>query len=305
MAIAMATKIQLLLYIPLIIIVYLVVFPKNNINHFIKKLLLIGFFYILLLAGNFFIHGYEATAELINIYFIGRNTAGAFSLNFSKIINKTLLLNEILFLPLFIFIWVKSWTLIKEKYNNLYMKFIFVGAIVIVTHWLFFFGASTWRNVFIGLSFNAVLFALYLKEKPKLAKLILIPYILFGLITNYGFIKNGVTDDVQYYRAHVLDNVISTTTNNDQRIFFDKMNKIIQERDVVFSPVQPFIPRLFLPNNEVKLLKEYEKNEDNNFLVIYPGAVKEKYIESRGYSPLVNNSRQLLKVGEYSLYKLP
>jgi len=305
MANAIATKFQLFLWIGLILFVLLLVDYKKNSLQIFKYALVIYSFFGLLFTITFFHYGYINGIKLFKFMFIGGNSAGAFGLNYDLIINKSLMLNEMIFLPLFLFIWVKSWGIIKNKYNQLYMKFIYIGAIVIVLHWLFFFGVMTWRNVFIGLSFNAILFALYLKENLKTAKLIIIPYILLGITTNYGFIKNGVVDDVQYYRSHVLDKPLTINSENLQSEFFMGAKKIIKKGDLVYAPVQPFLPRLFLTDNKVLLLEEYTKSGGNNYLIIYPGAVKENYIENRGFWPLLQQSKKLMQKGGYALYLLP
>ena len=302
-AVAMATKFQLLVWVALILLILMIVDYKKSAIFIFKYFLTTYSFFLILLILNCLCLGIVDGILLIKSYLIDLGGSEAFSFNFSKLINKSLFFNELIFIPLIVFIWAKSWRIAKEEYDYLYMKFIYIGAIVIVLHWILFHSVITWRNVFIGVVFNAVLFAIFLRKNYRETKLIFISYIIIGIIANYGFVKNGVLDDVQYYRAHLLDNMLSLRTKDDQKLFFHDISKIIKSEDIVYAPMQLFIPRLYLNNREIRYFKDYKKSDKRAYLIVFAGAVKENYVDKKGLRKYIDNSKIVLKRGNYTLYE--
>ena len=216
-----------------------------------------------------------------------------------------MMLNNLIYIPLLLFIWVKSWRKIKKDYDYLYMKIIFVGAISILIYWNLFYHVLTLRNVILGIAFNLMLMAIYLKENYKSVKLILIPYIIAGVTANFAFIQNGVNNDIQLYDAHLLDNLLSLKSNDDQKIFYSKVAEIIKPENDVYVPEQAVIPRLYLNNRTIKDIRIYKKAYETQYLIITPADIKERWIELKNVQGYISESKIILQVGNYILYQLP
>jgi hypothetical protein len=185
------------------------------------------------------------------------------------------------------------------------MKIIFIGAIAILIYWDIFFGVLTWRNALIGIAFNLILFAVYLKENYKSAKLILIPYIITGITANFIFVQHGIHNDVQYYNVHLLDNLLTIKRNNDQQVFFSNAAEIIKPEDDVYVPGQFYIPRIYFNNRTIKKFSNYEKTDRTQYIIITPSDIKERWLEENDIQNYISNSKKILQVGEHFLYQIP
>ena len=305
MSISMSTKIQFAVWIVLILIILLLIEYKRYISIILKYSFYIFLIYACILVFSFLHYGFHNGVLLFKEVFIGGNQSELLNIDISLIIYKFMMLNNLIYIPLLLFIWVKSWRIIKKDYDYLYMKIIFVGAISILIYWNLFYHVLTLRNVILGIAFNLMLMAIYLKENYKSVKLILIPYIIAGVTANFAFIQNGVNNDIQLYDAHLLDNLLSLKTNDDQKIFYSKVAEIIKPENDIYVPLQAVIPRLYLNNRTIKDIRKYKKTYETQYLIITPADIKEHWIELENVQGYISESKKILQVGNHILYQLP
>lgn len=303
MSISMATKIQFSVLIGIILIIlFFVDFKKSSI--ILKYSLFIMLFIFLILIYSFIHYGYHNGVLLFKYLFLGGNQGELTNINLNLIINKFLILNNLIFIPILLFIWSKTWKIIKKDYDYLYMKIIFIGAIAILIYWNIFFGVLTWRNAFVGIAFNLILVAIYLKENYKSAKLMLIPYIVVGTIANLIFVQHGAHNDVQYYNVHLLDELLTVKRDDAQQSFFSKAAEIIKPEDDVFVPGHVYTSRIYLNNRSIKRFINYEQSNGSQFIIIIPADIKEGWMDQNNVQDYILRSKIIFQAGSYTLYQL-
>jgi len=167
-------------------------------------------------------------------------------------------------------------------------------------------GVVNWRNVFIGLAFNGILAGIWFAENKKNIKIILITYILSGIIINFGFIRNGSLNDVDYYRAHVLPGFLSYNGGHYQKDFFKTVNEIIKETDTVYTAGdQPYISRIYLKNRKIRTFKNVSEISSNAYIIITAGEISEGFATENELRWFEANCESIKKYGNYLLYKKP
>jgi len=301
--IAITAKFQVFMFLGLIFAIFFIIDKRRLL---IFKLGLFSYLvYFGLFIVSFIIIGKKDSLIYVRDFILTGNTGDAFRPVLSNIFNKLFWLNELIWLPLLIFIWVKTYPLISGE-KKLFLKLIYIGAIVLPLFWWLLYGVSNWRNVFIGLAFNGVLAGIWLAENMKNIKIILFPYILSGIIMNFGFIRNGSSDDVTYYRAHILLKTFSFDGENYQKNFFNAIDEIVKETDTLYiAGDQPYIPRIYLRNREIKTFKNISEIPPNAYIIATAGEMIEGIATENELRWFKDNCVSLKKCGNYLLYKKP
>jgi hypothetical protein len=262
--------------------------------------------YFGLFITSFLIVGKNDSLILIKDWILSGDTNNAFKPVLSNIFNKFYWLNELVMgFPVLIFIWVSSYPLVSGE-KKLFLKFIYIGAIVLPLYWLLLSGVANWRNVFIGLVFNLILTGILLEKKLKILYPILITYILSGILINFGFIQNRSLNDVDYYRAHVLSGFLTFDGKQNQKDFFKATNEIINETDIVYTAGdQPYIPRIFLKNHKINFFKDVSEISQNAYIIITAGEISEGFAKENDLRWFEANCKMINKNGNYILYRKP
>jgi hypothetical protein len=302
--IAISAKFQVFLFLGLI---FAVLFIIDRRRFLIFRLALFSYLvYFGLFIISFVLIGKNDSLIMIKDWILAGDTNGAFKPVLSNIINKFFWLNElVLCFPVLIFIWIKTYHLISGE-KKLFLKFIYIGAIVLPLYWLLLSNVVNWRNIFIGLAFNGILAGILLAENKKNINTILITYILSGILINFGFIRNGSLNDVDYYRAHVLPGFLSFDGKHYQKDFFKAANEIIKETDTVYTAGdQPYIPRIYFKNHKIRTFKDVSEISSNAFIVITAGEISEGFATENELRWFEANCESIKKYGNYLLYKKP
>ena len=304
-SLALITK---LIFIPflsltvLILIIYLV-YKKDirNTTFIVKYSISVIFFSAIITLITFLTEGEVAKNTIIWLF--SEKDQG---FKIGNTLYKSFILNGLLFIPLIIYFWKVSWKIIKEKKSNVYFL-IYFGAIITTLYWLIFMRTSTWRNLALPIILNLIIAGIYLhKKNNRSVRLVLISYIFINIFMNFALICNGVNDDIQYYRASMLDNFISTFHNNYQKEFFANVKKHIDETDLVYVPLTPYISKVYLENRKIENISSYDISaQSKKYLIVTANDVKEQRLEREIIKNILLASEVVLQKGNYILYELP
>ena len=302
MALAIASKFQIFLLFGLVA-VFLFIFFEEKYFYF-KYTLRVFLIYGLITIVSLWFSGIGNFLKLVSAR-IG-DSGAAFLPSIAGFLNKTFWLSEMIFMPLLFLTWFETSKGIHKA--PLFHKLLFAFSIVCVFHWWIFYGATTWRNAFIGLAATIILFAVRypFSIKSTSFKAGIIAYALFGLVINYAFIRNGSIDDVQYYRSHVLKSVFTYDNPNYQKEFFKEIRGLLHSEDKVYSLGWIFIPKIYLDNREILSFEELSKPSDlplNAYVIITYEMLMSGIDKTDNYKWITQQCLLIYQSGDYYLYK--
>lgn len=298
LSIAILTKFQVFLFSIIIFLVLFILEQKNR--KFILEWASFTFIiYILLFFSNALFVSIKDTSMMIAAIFLGGNTNSAVSFNLETLLNKTIWLNELVFIPILAFVAVKLYGHIMNG-KTIYLKYIYAGAIILPIYWVVFHGVSTWRNVFVGIVFAILLISMYFANKIKIRNIAILTYLIIGFGTNILFIGSGNVDNVQYFRSHLLGKVIMR--GPVQKDFFEEVNKIIGSNKAIgIIGHQPYLCRLYMNNRSI-LTSQNVIDDKADYYIITRGELLEGFVSKADLNFLMKNKKCLIEKENYFLF---
>jgi len=302
MVLAFTTKFQLIAYLFLVFSGMIFIEPNIERRKFLILFLIKTYILIFLfIIATILPFGFKTMLVYLNWYFIsGAREGRAF---FDTFDIKIFMVNEIVFIPLFILVIYLYYKYFNKNENNFSFHFIALFSIVNLIYWLIFFSSVTWRNIIYANIFLFIMLATILNFNRNYAKVILSAFFLLGVISNFIFIHHGVIDDVQFQKEHYK--AILFERDNSQKIFFDKAKNIMETNATVYVPSLPYLSRVYLNNRRIVLLQDFESTHKNkSYLIFDKEAYQEAEFEQIKEKQRTGNYRLLTKVGDYYLFEI-
>lgn len=302
MVLAFSTKFQLIAYL-FLVFGFMIVIETNLERRKFLILFLIKTYVLIFLVTILTIipFGFNEMLVYLNWYFIDGSSEGRGFLSFSDL--KLFMVNEILFIPLFVIVIYLYYKYSKSLNKYFSFHFIALFSIINVIYWSIFFSSVTWRNIIYADIFLCIMLGVILNYKKSYAKVILLAFFLFGVISNLIFIHHGVIDDVQFHKEHFKR--ISFERDNSQKTFFNKVKNIIESDANVYVPSLPYLARVYLNNRRIILMEKFELTDKNkSYLIFDKEAFQETEFERAKEKQRMGDYRLILRVGDYYLYEI-
>lgn len=302
MVLAITTKFQLIPYLFLIFgtmtVIETDIERRKFLVLFLVKTYILTFLVIIATMIPF---GFNEMLVYLNWYFISGAREGRSFLSFTDI--KLFMVNEIIFIPLFVLAIYLYYKYSKNSSRHFSFHFLALFSIVNVTYWLFFFVTITWRNIVYANIFLCIMLATVLIQKKNYAKIILLTFFILGVTSNFIFLHHGVIDDVQFLREHYKR--IEFARDNSQKDFFKNVSTIVESEANLYVPSLPYLSRVHLNNRRIILLRDFEINEQNKSYLIYDKeAFHEEYFEQIKDKVSTGDYKTIFKTGDYYLFEI-
>jgi hypothetical protein len=210
--------------------------------------------------------------------------------------------------------------------KNTFEKFLYIYSFLMALWWIFLFPYSTYRHLMMFIIPFILLLCTFMKnlyedhiigfkDKIPYLRLLITTFIILlmfnGFLTNIIYAIKGNNDAVQfdldgsksiYTDSGELRFSLHGVTDNSQKVFFNKIKKILKPQDTIYNPT--FVTNAYL-SNPMAFLSTIQNFDTGKYIIIgrdaYPLGLDQGY---KMIDSLKLQKDLIYKYGEFELYSI-